>query len=43
VTIGDRGLKKGIIEVRVRRTGETTEVPVERAADGVVEILETVV
>jgi len=43
VTIGDRGLKKGIIEVRVRRTGETTEVPVERAADGVVEILDTVV
>ncbi len=41
VTVGDRGLKKGVVEVRVRRTGEVTEVPVERAVDGVLEILES--
>jgi len=40
VTIGDRGLKRGIVEVRVRRTGEDTEAPVEVAADRIVEMLE---
>jgi prolyl-tRNA synthetase len=43
VTVGDRGLKKGIVEVRVRRTGETTEVPVEGAVDGIMEVLETTI
>ncbi|MBD3368427.1 MAG: proline--tRNA ligase [Candidatus Eisenbacteria bacterium] len=42
VTVGDRGLKKGIVEVRVRRTGETTEVPVEDAVEGILEILDAI-
>jgi len=43
VTVGDRGLKKGIVEARVRRTGDVTEVPVEGAADAIVDILNGIV
>jgi prolyl-tRNA synthetase len=39
VTIGERGLEKGIVELRERRTGETAEVPV---ADAVERIAATV-
>ncbi len=31
VTIGDRGLDKGIMEIRLRKSGEKSEVPRERA------------
>ena len=41
VTIGDRGLKNGMVEARVRRTGEVTEVPVDDATQGILRILET--
>jgi len=41
VTVGDRGLKKGIVEARVRRTGDVTEIPKETAAQDVLRILET--
>lgn len=42
VTIGSRGLKQGILEVRTRRTGETQEVPLEGAVDKIIELLEEV-
>jgi prolyl-tRNA synthetase len=29
VTVGDRGIAEGIVEIRVRRTGEVTKVPIE--------------
>jgi len=38
-TVGDRGLKRGIIEVRTRRTGDDAEVPVDDAADRIAEML----
>jgi prolyl-tRNA synthetase len=41
VTVGDRGLKSGVIEARVRRTGEVREVPVKDAAQGIMGIIET--
>ena len=41
VTVGDRGLKSGIVEVRVRKTGEVSEVPVADAVQGVLGMLET--
>jgi prolyl-tRNA synthetase len=39
VTVGDRGLKKGVVECRVRRTGDVVETPVERAADCIQSLL----
>jgi len=41
VTVGDRGLEKGIVEARVRRTRTERELPKDAAADGVLEILAT--
>jgi len=41
VTIGDRGLKKGVVEARVRKTGEVTEVPVDDAVQGILRVLAT--
>ncbi|MFH1689509.1 MAG: proline--tRNA ligase [Candidatus Eisenbacteria bacterium] len=41
VTIGDRGLKSGVVEARIRKTGEVTEVPVDDATQGILRILET--
>ena len=38
ITVGDRGLKKGIVEARFRRTGEQSEVPLEGAASAVAEL-----
>jgi len=42
VTIGERGLKRGIVEARVRRTGEESEIPREAAIDGITAALGTV-
>jgi len=42
VTVGDRGLKKGIVEARVRKTGEVTEVPVDDAVQGILRLLQTI-
>ena len=39
ITVGDRGLKSGVVEARVRRTGEVKELPVESAVDGIRDIL----
>ncbi len=41
VTIGARGLKSGVIEARIRKTGEVSEIPVDDAVQGVLHILET--
>jgi prolyl-tRNA synthetase len=41
VTIGARGLKSGVVEARVRKTGEVTELPVDDAVQGILRILET--
>ncbi len=39
VTVGDRGLKEGQVEVKVRKTGEVTNIPVAEAAGRVREML----
>ncbi|MBD3348273.1 MAG: proline--tRNA ligase [Candidatus Eisenbacteria bacterium] len=41
ITVGDRGIKKGIVEARVRATGEESEVPIEGAPDRIAKIVET--
>lgn len=41
ITVGDRGLKDGIIEVLVRRGGQGTHVPIAEGADHVAELLQT--
>ena len=41
VTIGARGLKSGVVEARVRKTGEVTELPVDDAVQGILHMLET--
>ena len=40
VTVGDRGLQRGIVEVKVRREKERQDVPVEQAVEYVVEQVE---
>ena len=35
VTIGPRGLEKGIVEVRARAGGETDELPIETAGSAI--------
>jgi len=42
VTVGSRGLKQGKLEVRLRRTGETHEVPLENAVEKIMELLNEV-
>ncbi len=42
VTVGSRGLKRGKLEVRLRRTGETHEVPLENAVEKIMELLNEV-
>ena len=42
VTIGSRGLKAGKVEARIRRTGETHDVPLEGAIDRIMKILNEV-
>jgi prolyl-tRNA synthetase len=39
VTVGERSLEKGVVEIRQRRTGDTESVPPEDAPDKVVELL----
>jgi len=39
VTVGDRGLKRGIVETRIRRTGEKGELPKDSAAEAVAAML----
>jgi len=41
ITIGARGLKSGVVEARVRKTGEVSEIPVDDAVQGILKILET--
>ena len=40
VTVGDRGLQRGIVEVKLRREKERRETPVEEAVEYVVEQVE---
>jgi prolyl-tRNA synthetase len=40
LTVGDRGLKEGLVELTVRRGLATEKIPLERAAEAVVERLE---
>ena len=40
LTVGDRGLKEGLVELTVRRGLATEKIPMERAAEAVVERLE---
>ena len=42
ITIGSRGLKAGILEARIRRTGETREIPLDGAVEGIMELLKEV-
>jgi len=42
VTVGSRGLKQGKLEVRIRRTGETHEIPLDEAIEGIVALLKEV-
>ena len=39
VTVGERGLRKGIVEARVRSTGEQAELPRDAALEGIRRIL----
>ncbi len=41
ITVGERGLKRGAVEARVRRTKEQTDIPVEGAAEEILKLLET--
>lgn len=41
VTIGARGLKSGVVEARVRKTCEVSEIPVDDAVQGILHMLET--
>ncbi len=40
VTIGERGLKSGILEIRMRKTGEQRDLPIEGAAAEIARIVE---
>ena len=40
VTVGDRGLQQGIVEVKLRREKERRETPVEQAVEYIVEQVE---
>jgi prolyl-tRNA synthetase len=33
ITVGERGMKEGVVEVRLRETGETTKVEIGKAVD----------
>ena len=41
VPIGARGLKSGVVEARIRKTGEVTEIPVDDAVQGILHMLES--
>ncbi len=40
LTVGERGLKKGVVEMKVRRTGEGGEIPLDNLVNGVRTALE---
>ena len=40
VTVGGRGLRKGALEVKIRRSGETSELPPEGIVDGIKAIID---
>jgi prolyl-tRNA synthetase len=40
ITVGDRGLKRGVVEARVRRTGEQTDLPTDGAVESIMRMLE---
>ncbi len=35
LTVGERGLKKGVVELKARRTGESGEIPLDDLINGV--------
>ena len=39
VTVGPRGLADGVVELSVRRTGERSEIPIERAAEEIAQLV----
>ncbi len=39
ITVGERGIERGIVEVRLRRSGETVEVPLAKAQEATVELI----
>lgn len=41
VTIGKKWQQSGSVEIKIRRSGEVVEVPLEEAKDKVLEILQT--
>jgi prolyl-tRNA synthetase len=41
LTVGERGLKKGVVELKVRRTGESGEIPLDNLVNGVRTALES--
>ena len=38
ITVGPRGLKNGVVELTSRRTGESIEMPPEKAVETIAEI-----
>jgi hypothetical protein len=41
LTVGERGLKKGVVELKVRRTGEGGEIPLNNLVNGALTALES--
>jgi len=41
VTVGDRGIKNGIVEAKARATGAESEMPIDGAPDEIARLLET--
>lgn len=39
VTVGERGMERGVVEVRLRRSGETTPVPISQAVGAVLDLV----
>ncbi|MDI3546586.1 MAG: prolyl-tRNA synthetase [Halanaerobiales bacterium] len=42
ITIGSRALERGVIEAKIRRTGEQIDIPLVEAVDGVLDLLEKI-
>ncbi|MCP4632069.1 MAG: proline--tRNA ligase, partial [candidate division Zixibacteria bacterium] len=42
IVVGERGIKEGIVEIKVRRTGEMHKIPIEKAADKIIEIYDKI-
>jgi prolyl-tRNA synthetase len=39
ITVGERGMKEGVVEIRLRETGETTKIEIEAAVDRAAEMV----